>query len=261
MIASRPSPWTFDFEKMDESVAAIQIRTQSSAEELPTHHHRQGQLAVVLEGMMTCEVPGALWIAPVHGGLWIPGNTPHSNRVTANARVCFVFVTREVPDMPLTCCALGITPLARELILHLAGLPASRTQREQNERLRVVLLDQLAIMSREPLHLPVSDDPRVRRMVEAMMRNPSDRTTASQWASRLAMSERTLARLIQAETGMSFGRWRQRLHLVLALQWLSSGASVQRVAGDLGYGSVSAFITMFKQSTGKSPTRYLAERS
>ena len=58
------------------------------------------------------------------------------------------------------------------------------------------------------------------------------------------MSERTLARLVRQEVGMSFGRWRQRLHIILALQWLSEGLSVQRSADQLGYESVSAFITM-----------------
>lgn len=260
MTALHQSPWSFDFERMEKSIEAIQIRTQSNTEELPTHRHHQGQLALVLEGMMTCEVPGALWIAPVHGGLWIPGGTPHSNRVTAHARVCFVFVTRDVPGMPSACCALGVTPLTRELILHLANLPANKTEVSQNDRVRAVLIDQLAGMAREPLHLPVSDDSRIRRMVEAMMRDPSVRTTALEWAERFAMSERSFTRLIQSETGMSFGRWRQRLHLILALQWLSSGVSVQRVAGDLGYGSVSAFIAMFRQSMGKSPKRYLSER-
>ena len=32
------------------------------------------------------------------------------------------------------------------------------------------------------------------------------------------MSERSLARLVQKETGLSFGRWRQQLHLLVALR-------------------------------------------
>ena len=82
----------------------------------------------------------------------------------------------------------------------------------------------------------------------------------AEWAKRIAMSERTLARLIVTETGMTFGRWRQQLHIIIALQRLSSGHSVQTVSQDLGYESVSAFITMFKKALGKSPGRYLAER-
>ncbi|HID9099227.1 TPA: helix-turn-helix domain-containing protein, partial [Klebsiella variicola] len=58
--------------------------------------------------------------------------------------------------------------------------------------------------------------------------------------------------------GMSFGRWRQQLHLMIALSHLSEGQPVQRVAGTLGYDSVSAFITMFRKALGKSPTQYFS---
>jgi AraC-like DNA-binding protein len=72
------------------------------------------------------------------------------------------------------------------------------------------------------------------------------------------MSERTLARLVVRETGLTFGRWRQQLHLIVALRQLAAEDSVQRVAGNLGYDSVTAFITMFKKALGQSPTQYFA---
>jgi len=99
------------------------------------------------------------------------------------------------------------------------GLPCE----PRAQRWHVVLLDELVRMPTEVLHLPVSKEPRLRRLMDALMRDPSDRTTAAQWASRLAMSERTLPRLVQFETGRSFGHWSQRLRLIVALQWLTSG--------------------------------------
>ena len=42
------------------------------------------------------------------------------------------------------------------------------------------------------------------------------------------MSSRSLARLVQKETGLTFGRWRQQLHLIVALRQLAEGRSVQR---------------------------------
>lgn len=260
MGMQRQGPWTFEFDKMEARVAAVRIRTRALAEELPTHQHPQGQLAMVLRGTVTCEVPGALWMAPLHGGFWIPGGVPHSLRVSADGNVCFLFVEDAAAAMPQTCCALSISPLLRELILHLADLPESAQCDVQTQRLHAVLLDQLVRMPTEAMHLPVSDEPRLRRLIDALMRDPADRTTAAQWASRLAMSERTLTRLVQHETGMSFGRWSQRLRLIVALQWLTSGLSVQQVANDLGYDSVSAFIAMFRKATGQPPARYLAQR-
>jgi len=256
----RQGAWTFEFDKMEARVAAVRIRTEAIAEGLPAHQHPQGQLAMVLCGTVTCEVPGALWMAPLHGGLWIPGGVPHSLRVSAEGNVCFLFVEDAAAAMPQTCCSLSVSPLLRELILYLAALPEGAQREPQALRLHAVLLDQLARMPTEAMHLPVSDEPRLRRLIDALMRDPADRTTAAQWASRLAMSERTLTRLVQLETGMSFGRWSQRLRLIVALQWLTSGLSVQQVAHGLGYDSVSAFIAMFRKAMGQPPARYLARR-
>ncbi|MGP3372540.1 helix-turn-helix domain-containing protein, partial [Escherichia coli] len=98
----------------------------------------------------------------------------------------------------------------------------------------------------------------IRHIADALFADPSDRTTLRQWAARLATSERSLARLVENATGLSFGRWRQQLHLMIALSQLAEGKSVQSVAGNLGYDSVNAFITMFKKALGKSPTQYFS---
>lgn len=45
---------------------------------------------------------------------------------------------------------------------------------------------------------------------------------------------------------------------MLAVQWLRQGASVQRVADDLGYESVTGFILMFRKVLGKPPAQYVA---
>jgi len=111
-----------------------------------------------------------------------------------------------------------------------------------------------------PLYLPVPQHSRLRAIARHLAEQPADRSTVAQWGQRHAMSERTFARFVQAETGMSFGRWRRQIHLMLALQWLASGSSVQRVSQDLGYESVSAFITMFRNTLGKPPARYMAQR-
>lgn len=111
-----------------------------------------------------------------------------------------------------------------------------------------------------PLHLPIPDNSRLRDVARRLAEHPADRSTVADWSARCAMSERSFARFVLAETGMTFGRWRQQFHIMVALQQLSSGASVQRVSQELGYDSVSAFITMFKKNLGKPPARFIAER-
>lgn len=95
-------------------------------------------------------------------------------------------------------------------------------------------------------------------MVEMMEREPAHWQTLTQWAGRFAMSERNLARLVVKETGLNFRRWRHQLQLILALQMLVRGMSVQQAALSLGYDSTTAFITMFRKGLGQTPGRYLA---
>ena len=125
-------------------------------------------------------------------------------------------------------------------------------------RLARVLVEQLGAMPVEMLHLPISHHPKIRRIAHVLARDPADRTTLAEWAGQLALSDRSLARLVKRETGLTFGRWRQQLHMIVAMQQLSGGATVQQVAGNLGYDSVTAFITMFKKSTGQPPGKYFA---
>jgi AraC-like DNA-binding protein len=44
------------------------------------------------------------------------------------------------------------------------------------------------------------------------------------------------------------------------IQKMSRGATVQRVALELGYESASGFVTMFRKTLRVAPARYMAER-
>ena len=258
-VSLRQSYEEFDPDALDRPVVTLRVDTREKENELPMHSHRKGQLVLALRGGVTCEVATGLWMVPPRCGVWIPGGMPHSNRATANASICFLYVDSSAAALPATCCTLSITPLLHELIQRLASVPPLYPEGPVT-RLVTVLLDELMQMQTEQLHLPVTSHSKLRLIADALMENPADRCTVAEWSERVAVSERTSTRLVLSETGMTFGRWRQQLHIIVALQRLSSGASVQAVSGDLGYKSVSAFITMFKKALGKPPARYLADR-
>lgn len=130
---------------------------------------------------------------------------------------------------------------------------------DREGRLISVLLDELVAAPLEPIHLPLPNDRRLRRLTDSMVEDPGIRFTIDEWGARVGASNRTLSRLFQRETGMSFIRWRQQLHIGLALQRLARGELVTNIAGDLGYESVSAFISMFKRMLGTTPARYFGE--
>ena len=252
---------SFDPDLVSEPAFAASVTVKDHEAELPMHQHRRGQLVVALRGGVMCRAQGGLWMVPPGSGVWIPGSVMHSNHVTANGRICLLFVDPSVAGLPEHCCTLSLTPVVIEIIKHMATLPLQAyVPGSHRDRISQVVLEELRGMKVAALHLPIPDDPTLTRIANALIQNPADRSTVADWAQRVATSERTLARLVTKKTSMSFGRWRQQLHIIIALQRLSSGLSVQSVSDDLGYESVSAFITMFKNALGKPPARYIADK-
>lgn len=225
------------------------------------HAHHESQLFYLLRGELSCEASNSLWIVPPQSALWIPGSVTHRIRARAPLEGYAVFVEPDAaPNLRQDCCAVSVTPLFRELLLRLATRPAPYDLDGPDARLVSVLLDELGRVSIEKHRLPMPTDPRLRRLVDVMTANPANGATSKTWAKRIGIGERTLHRLLVAETGLSFGRWRQQLHIVRAIQKLSRGATVQSVAIDLGYESASSFVTMFRKALGSSPARYMASR-
>ncbi len=247
----------YDPDSQHDPAVAFHVRVVEDEQRIPFHQHRKGQLILALHGAITCEVENAMWMVPPQFAVWIPGLLPHSNKATPSARLCFLFIEPGAVSMPDRCCTLKLSPLVRELILTLAERSPAE-QEPATRRLVQVLFDELPRQPQEQLQLPVSTHPKIRLMSDTMAESPAAWQTLHQWARHFAMSERNLARLVVSETGLSFRRWRHQLQLIVALQGLISGQSVQQVAQNLGYDSTTAFITMFKKGLGQTPARYVA---
>ena len=229
--------------------------------ELDMHCHAKGQIMLVQRGALRCQVEGGLWIVPPRSAVWIPSGALHAIKATGALEGYSAFVSVDIDaGLPQRCCTVSVTPLLRELLIRAANLPLFYEEGGANSRLMTVLLDEIASADIEDLHLPMPVDPRLRALIDLMMATPAERGSLEGWAKQAGLSERTLGRLISRETGMSFGRWRQQLGVMLAVQWLAGGASIQQVAADLGYESVPSFVTMFRKTLGTSPGRYMAER-
>ncbi len=243
---------------IDFSDMGDQDMPAGSRKETDFHHHRKGQFLLWMRGVLTCEVAKGFWIVPPGNGIWVPGGVQHRMEVAGTIECYVVYVDPEVGDMlPRQCCTLSTTPLLRELVIRSAVFPMRYEEGGMASKLMALLLDEMALAPTGQLHLPMPADKRLRRLVEWIMASPADLGSIASWATRMGMSSRTLSRLIARETGMSFGRWRRQLHLMLSLQWLAKGASVQDVADGLGYENASNFVAMFRKVMGETPGRYL----
>ncbi len=162
--------------------------------------------------------------------------------------------------MPDECRALEVSPLLRELVLHIVAQGMLRAGVAADERLCGVLLDRLAASETAPLALPLPVDRRARAVAERLLADPSASTPLSRIAQDAAASLRTLQRRFATETGLSLEAWRTRARLQHGLAHLVAGASVTDAALEAGYASASAFIVAFRKAFGLTPARYKAMR-
>ena len=242
-------------------VAANAVASLESLEQSPRHQHQKAQLLFTVRGVINCEVEDAVWIVPPQCAVWIPGGLPHTVFGSGEVECISLFIEPpEAPDLPNECCTITVSSLFRHLLMRANELPERYDVDGPDGRIVSVIFDELAVAPVEDLRLPIPSDSRLKKLTDLLIAAPADHATVAEWASRIALSERSLSRMLAEEVGMSFGRWRRQLHLVLALRHLSAGQTVQAVAMDLGYESASSFVTMFRKMVGKPPSRYLLER-
>jgi AraC-like DNA-binding protein len=226
---------------------------------LPPHAHDWHQLIYGSYGVMTVSTSVGSWVIPPHRAVWVPAGVEHAIELSGSVLMQSLYLGADLSAaLPRECCAVNVAPLLRELIIHIAAPEMLDRSRSVRERLLGVLLDQLEVLPTIPLQLPLPRDPRAMRVAEWLRQHPDAPGLLKQMARRSGASVRTVERLFQSETGMTFGKWRQQLRLLHALRQLAIGRPVTAVALEVGYDSPSAFIAMFRSALGTTPTRYFA---
>jgi AraC-like DNA-binding protein/quercetin dioxygenase-like cupin family protein len=224
------------------------------------HRHKRAQLVYAKAGTMTVSTPLGLWVVPPQRAVWIPAGIEHEVRMAGPVSMRTLYIRpAAAPSLPTRCSAVNVTPLLRELILAAAALPTRPVSNGRAERIAALILDEICMLPVAPLHLPEPRDPRLRRIAAALMRDPADPRRLRDWSRTVGASSRTIARLFERETGMTFRQWQRQARLLSALPRLAEGEAVTTVALDLGYGTPSAFIEMFRRAMGTTPGRYFSD--
>ncbi len=240
-------------------MAAAAITIEGLATDYPAgaviapHVHGAHQIVHALGGVMRVLVADGLWVVPPGRALWVPARTRHEIHCIGRLGMRTVYLAGDHPSFPDRVKVTTVSSLMREIMVRLAeNAPA-----HQKPHFTALLIDEIAALTFEPLHLPRAKDPRVARMTADFLADPADNKPLTEWAHDLGLSPRTLIRRIKEETGMSFRELRRQARILAALEYLSLGDKVTNVALDVGFESPSAFIQAFRSVTGQTPGHYL----
>jgi AraC-like DNA-binding protein/quercetin dioxygenase-like cupin family protein len=218
-----------------------------------SHRHPTHQLAWASHGLVTMRVGERVWVLPRSRGLWIPADVRHEVIVGAPTTMMGIYFDPGACPIEWTEPTVVATGgLLGDLLEHLGTALTG----EQRRRVEAVVFDLLTPLPVAVLDVPMPTDARAATMAVALAADPADDRSLAAWGRHVGASSRTLARILDRETGMGFERWRTQVRIAAALRQLGAGVPVTRVAHDVGYGSTSAFVAAFRRTTGTTPGAY-----
>lgn len=220
------------------------------------HSHLRGQLVYAASGCLKITSGGPVFIVPPQFAAWIPPGITHAVTASEAIHYCSLFIDETASGLlPKQAQLLHLTPLVKELTRTAAGDDHSSIGGAE-ERLQAVMLDQLQRLKPAHVALPIPASGRLSVMVEHFLHNPGESLDVSYWTDRLSMCERTLLRVFRKETGLAPLQWLLQLKVLKAIELIEAGETVKGVAYEMGYSQSSAFISMFKKVTGRTPASY-----
>ena len=245
-----------DYQALPCQVAAM-AKSFAPGDEVAPHAHARDQLLYAVSGLMRLQTDRETWVVPPGRAIYIPGGVVHAVYFQSMVEMRTLYILPE-PErgLPSALTVLEVSNLMRELILALIEEPVVYEEEGRGGAIARLILTEIARAPELSLFVPLPKDPRLRRLCDALLADPASRLTLESWSNNVGASPRTLARLFDREVGLSFGEWRQRVRFHNALDALSRGEAVARVASRHGYNSTSAFSAAFRKVMGRSPSQF-----
>jgi len=226
---------------------------------IPLHEHQRDQLLYAISGVMRLRTQWEAWIVPPDGAAYIPAGIVHSVSMHGSVDMRTLYIDPvAVGNPPQSLYVIAVPGLLKELILALSEEPAAYDDNSRASLIASLIEHEIDRAQALSLHVHLPRDPRLQKLCAGLLADPSDRRTLDDWAEISGASPRTLTRLFERDLKMSFIQWRQRVRFQSALEALSQGFPVSRVAEQHGYRSASAFSAAFGKAMGYAPSKVLA---
>ena len=220
-------------------------------------------LLAASRGALRLEVDGTGWSLPparaalIRAGLAIQVTIPQ--RVTTAS---VLFSPTFVSPPPSNLAVVDLTPLARALITECSqwGDEDGPLDNYASAMFRALAEATWALAEHpSPAHMPTGRSTEVRRALAITAERLADDLRLVDIADEVGLASRSLARRFEQELGMTWSAARRRLRVLRAIEQLAGTEhSVTQIALDVGYSSLSAFQSAFRDLIGQTPSDYRA---
>ena len=244
-----------DFQGLPQAVGAMS-KVFADGHVIPPHRHQRDQLLYGISGIMRLRTEREAWIVPRDSAVYIPAGTRHSVSMHGDVDMRTLYIaSNAIAGRSEALSVIAVSPLLRELIMALSEEPVAYEPGSRGALIASLIESEIGRAHELSLGVPLPSDPRLQRLCAQLLADPSDRRSLDAWSEIAGASKRTLVRLFEADLGMSFNSWRQRIRFQNALEALLHGEPISRIAGQHGYRSASAFSSAFRKVMGIPPSK------
>lgn len=245
------------------------IHQKIRGNEVATHLHDEHEFFLPLQGEIQINAGNKLLKAGAGKLIYLPPSLRHSfhaDSASQGERVILLFnkkIWSRYDGANFTASVVSASQLCKEIIFQLLIYPKTKAASALIQTLIQALSEMLETKSTNFAgdfgHLiGKTEDERMRRSLQYIADMFSSSVTADDIAKNSGLSVRNLNRLFLKEFGMSPKQVITAYRIDQAKKLLSTGKkTVTDTAFEVGYNSVSQFISTFRKHTGQLPSSFL----
>ena len=220
------------------------------------HRHQRGQLLYTRKGCMRITLAQQLCLLPPSRAAWIPPAIVHRAVMQQSVDYRSIYLSPALcAGLPQQVCVIEVSALLRAVLESIAHAEFdSAWHQGKHAHLLGLCLGEINDAVRQPMLLPLPTDKRLAPLLNNVEKLPPQLQVLQ---DQIGASGRTIGRIFQRETGMSYQQWRQQWRLMRAIELLATGRNIGYSTFELGFASDSAFIAFFKDMTGLTPGDWL----
>ncbi len=228
------------------------------------HHHEDHEIFIPLQGEIGVHFEAGELKAGQGKMIYIPAGVEHVFTSTENAdgeRLYFFIDTKmwdKLGGIASEPKILPVSQLSKELLFHLLIHPKTKAAQSLCETLVQTfseMLEQIIPTGLDSFSGKISD-PRVKKVWIKIQESYQEQISMDRLAKASGLSVRNLNRLFLDESGMTPKQAITFHRIEKAKELLLQNQSVTDVAYEVGYSSLSQFITTFRSLTGKLPSEF-----